>query len=706
MLLNKNINNLSGGVSQQPDANRFDNQVESMENFMITEAQGLRRRNPTVLLDSTATAHHADTAIHSYSRGDGAKRYGITLCEHGLKVYDPDAAGTSGFEKTVNIVNTGLPNPITQWGSGTNWREDIRFLTVGDTTWILNTKQVVTNEVLDETVNATRAFYWIKKTTEIRYGDNLSSSDGYTYEVVVNGVTKSVNSPSSLDAIETLADAVNTIDGVTAVPRGSVLYMTGVTSFSSGDSFGNQASVGWRDSVPKLSDLPAIMDGFSEEEVGTLAITGTDKDNYNSYYIRWVDDGWKEVHKPNTERILNTQTMPAKLIQIDDNTFEFGFLREWEYYPQAFSYGDDYWARSQKGDEDTNPTPSFVGSTISNMFFFKNRLGFTAGENVILSEAGEYYNFFATTAMDVLDSDPIDASVDSNTVAIIRNVTVNSGAVTLWADDAQFLLAGGETLSPASTRISQTSSYACDSSISPIAIDNEVLFFNKKGEYLEVMTYAAASLQADKSSATSVSAHLPKYIHSTVDTAVVSKSHNMVFLFSTDEPREIYVYKYYNRGEEKVISAWSVWLFNEDLHGIEVLEDKLFLLAGTGDFLSLDLEPQDITDDFRDRGTTPFASTLEMSKFNAQTRQETQVINTPFYIKNMTVERKGNVNLDIINSERNRTTTVQNKHLDRKLFIGGHSDKVRIGFSTSANDGCEIDTLNIEGRLNVKSKNI
>ena len=47
MLVNHNIKNFFGGVSQQEDESRFDNQVESMENCLVTEAEGLRRRNPT-----------------------------------------------------------------------------------------------------------------------------------------------------------------------------------------------------------------------------------------------------------------------------------------------------------------------------------------------------------------------------------------------------------------------------------------------------------------------------------------------------------------------------------------------------------------------------------------------------------------------------------------------------------------------------------
>jgi hypothetical protein len=188
-------------------------------------------------------------------------------------------------------------------------------------------------------------------------------------------------------------------------------------TFESGDSWGNQASVGWKDSIAKISDLPATMDGFDNDEVPTIAVTGTDRDTFTNYYLSWDTDHWKETHEDGSKIILDTETMPAKLVQVSSNpdVFEFGFL--------GSDFTDGYgtiiepkvvWEDRIKGDEDSNPMPSFVGTTITNMFFFKNRLGFTSGENVILSETASYYNFFATTVMELLDSDPIDAAVDSS----------------------------------------------------------------------------------------------------------------------------------------------------------------------------------------------------------------------------------------------------------------------------------------------------
>ena len=52
------------------------------------------------------------------------------------------------------------------------------------------------------------------------------------------------------------------------------------------------------------------------------------------------------------------------------------------------------WGNRTCGDLDTAPDPSFIGFPINDVFIFKNRLGFLADENVILSQTKEFFNFF------------------------------------------------------------------------------------------------------------------------------------------------------------------------------------------------------------------------------------------------------------------------------------------------------------------------
>lgn len=761
-LVNHNINNLNGGVSQQPPEERYDNQVESMDNYMITVALGLRRRNPVDALGALAVNHKANTAIHSYARGDGVKQYGITLCDDGLHIYDPEDVGS--FQKTVH--NVGATPVITKW-AGANWKKDVQFVTVGDTTWLLNKNMVVQGASIAES-EIPHAFYWVKKSYSDGSIANTGSggaNHGHAYQIVlddnkfnavypalavwqawgatdwerannwgfsyVSGLTgfrdldetkiAGLTFDDSILAATALGRYIDVHADYIARAEGSIVYIKRTDeaefTFESGDSWGNQASVGWKSTVAKLADLPSSMDGFTEAEVGTIAIAGTDTDNFTNYYLGWRDGKWIEKAGVGMRYAFDNTTLLAKIVQVDDDTFEFGFVDDYQLADAPAVYTapqkdlfvarwSSTWEERKKGDDDSNPIPSFDGRQIGSIFFHKNRLGFTSEDNVILSEAGGYYNFFATTAMEILDSDPIDAGIDSNTVSIVKNVTATAGALTLWSDGIQFLLSGGEILSPATTRISQTSSYAASNDIAPVVVDNEVLFFNRKNGWLEVMSYNPASLQADKSSAESISSHVPEYIPEDIDSVCVASAYNMVLLFSKVNPTKIWVYKYFIHNGERIISAWFEWTFAETIVDIEILNDKLFLLVGTNEVLTMDLRPKLLTDTFLDRGVTSYQSKVILSQYNVMTGQDTMTIRVPFYMKNIKVRKQGKVDFAIINKERNKETIVNDKHLGRKLVVGGNTDKVETGFVTSYDTGCQIDTISLEGRLQPKSQNV
>ena len=42
------------------------------------------------------------------------------------------------------------------------------------------------------------------------------------------------------------------------------------------------------------------------------------------------------------------------------------------------------------GDDTSNPFPTFVGTTIQEMFFHRNRLGMISGEQIVMSKPGQY----------------------------------------------------------------------------------------------------------------------------------------------------------------------------------------------------------------------------------------------------------------------------------------------------------------------------
>lgn len=806
MLINHNINNLSGGVSRQPYESRYDNQVEEMINFIPTVAQGLRRRNPINTIGSiSGLSNSFYPYVHSYDRGDGLEKYIVFVSSDGVKVIKPD-----GTNVTVNNSNLMFTEGYASSDNLYSAHKNFKLITVGDTTFILNKNKTVAmkTDLTPKLGTKNKAFYWLKRSF-----DN-GSGNGYDYTLIINTVKFTNNSDSSETSAKSLSDAINLRysnasnnpnvfpDYIRAVNIGSIVYVyvakiyaplfrlgngtnyfvrvkdssnnilgadvrdyntsfniiTGkwkiysnpissgldfydLTTFtfvngntiavyyysnasqavsntsatiktmniystnesndfdiSYSDSWGDQASSLWRTKVKKISDLPNTMTGFDTNDVGTIEISGTDRNESNNYYVKWDGDVWVETVAENIEYIIDAKTMPYKLVRQSNGEFLLSSLS-----------GD--LVNRLVGDDESNSLPSFIGKKISNIFFHKNRLGFTAEENVILSETGGYFNFFATTTMEILDGDVIDVAVDSDTVTNIRNINSTAGALTLWSDKGQFILTGGDILSPSTVRVSQTSSYDSDSSLSPIAIDNEIIFFNKNGNALETNIFSPASVQDDKSNASSVSSHIADYVTSDIDSVTYSSASNMVF-FLKRNTNTLYVYKYHIQNNERIMSSWFKFEFGFKIHLVVELNGDLYLFTHPDDstvtyyMYKLALEPIDINSTFLDKGTDVYESSLIMSKYNIETKQNTKAIREPFYIKSIKANTLGKVDLDIINNERLKTKTINTKHLVRKLFIGGTNEKMDIGFSTSYDTGCQINAINLEGRIKTRSRNL
>ncbi len=110
---------------------------------------------------------------------------------------------------------------------------------------------------------------------------------------------------------------------------------------------------------------------------------------------------------------------------------------------KQFTYAD-----REVGDDITNPLPSFHNKRINRVLFFRNRLVFLSGENVITSRPGSLGtpDFFIETALTVSASDPVDISAASTFPSeLFDGIETNTGLV-VFSTNQQFLLASDDTV--------------------------------------------------------------------------------------------------------------------------------------------------------------------------------------------------------------------------------------------------------------------
>jgi hypothetical protein len=250
------------------------------------------------------------------------------------------------------------------------------------------------------------------------------------------------------------------------------------------------------------------------------------------------------------------------------------------------------WANRDAGDSITNPDPTFIGTTLNDIFFYENRLGVLSKENVILSESGEFFNFFRTTVIDLLDSAPIDVTSSSNSVANLRHAVPFKGNLILFSDQNQYVLGSGrQALSPKTVAMSQSSYFECNPYCTPTVAGSSVFFPYKRGDYSGVKEMVIQNAEADTYDAFDITDHVPQYIPNEVRHLVSMPQENLLIALpdpTSGTMQDLYLYKYLDVGRKREQSAWFKYSFSligdntddqKQIIGIHVVDNKLYLVC-------------------------------------------------------------------------------------------------------------------------------
>ena len=245
------------------------------------------------------------------------------------------------------------------------------------------------------------------------------------------------------------------------------------------------------------------------------------------------------------------------------------------------------WRARLAGDDDLNPFPSFVGGAITDIFFHKNRLGFLNDENVIFSESGNYYNFFPLTVITAVDSNPIDVTVSNDKVSLLKHAVPFSETLLFFSELQQFKLSEQEILSPATVSIDVTTQFETDARAKPVSVGRYVFFSFQRGEFSGVREYFVDN-RKEVNDAVEVTAHVPQYIPGKITNLVSSSNEQILVCQSSDEPQNLYIYKYYWQASDKIQSSWSVWKFGNDILNCTFIGSTLQILINRDDGVYLE----------------------------------------------------------------------------------------------------------------------
>lgn len=426
---------------------------------------------------------------------------------------------------------------------------------------------------------------------------------------------------------DTTAVRVATVNTATAGPltgvsidrSGSVLHLTSSSAITlaATDARANADITAITNSVQAFTELPTIAPAGYQME-----IVGDPNNRFDGYYVKFVprsgnfgEGSWEETVSPGVQYQIDQATMPHLLVRLPNGTFWFG--------PANGSTQGGVtipsWGQRAAGDYDTAPDPSFIGYPIQDVFIYKNRLGFLADENVVLSRARDFFEFFPETVTAVLDSDPIDLAASNNRVSVLRYAVPYQDELIIFSDQIQFRFNAAETvLTPATAQITVLTSYEMDPNCRPIPVQGTIVFCQANGQWSLFREFsvrgAGTALVAD---ASDLSVYVSSYVPSEVFKLAANDTGNAWFALSGKSGYldRIYVYKYFYRntgsGIERAQSSWSYWELNGATEILSMLcvKEVLYALIRYGSEVWLEKLP--VTDRMSDASPAPYPLLLD-----------------------------------------------------------------------------------------------
>jgi len=552
-LISGSIPNLLNGISQQPPSLRHASQAEIQENGLSSVTRGLEKRPCTEhIAKLTGVSTTSNVFLHAI-KYSSVEDYTAIFSSTGVKVFNQ-----AGTELTVNDENgnalTSLPTYLT---GVADFDTDVSAVSVGDTTFVVNKAKTVLMDSYAPTVRPKEAMFYVRQ-----------ADYGLTYTIKVGTVTSTYTTPDGsvaahaakigTDYIATqLLNNLNLTSGYAKEQIGSVIYVTNPTTdftITSSDGAGDRFLYSFKGQTIDFKNLPRkgkvgfkiMIAGSNEKKQDDHYVHLTVGDNTNNELIWKETVGELAADGTALKSRIDKLTMPHQLRKETDGTFTFSPLT---------------WDDREAGDGDTNPIPSFIGYKINDIFFHRNRLGFLADENVIFSEAGEFYNFFPKTVLTTLDSNPIDVAVSNNQISILKHAIPFNESLLIFSDLTQFMLTASELLTPDTVHIDVSTNFEANLTAKPVGAGRYIFFGFSKGKWSGIREYYVEQA-SETNDAADVSAHIPNYLEGTIRGLAASSNEDMLLVLTEDRPNSVFVYRYYWRGEEKLQSAWSEWKFS------------------------------------------------------------------------------------------------------------------------------------------------
>lgn len=424
---------------------------------------------------------------------------------------------------------------------------------------LVHTETVSTENGSSETTETITGYSYVK--VEVDTADTTGT-------ISVKGVYKDTGYLYAGNPVPEDFDAVSVADHTFLCNKNVVVRLGGV---------GNPDYTSILGTYQKFSSVPAA----SSTNLGKLAhITGDDVDKFSGYWVVSIQEGsdyyWEETASPYINNVFDPSTMPIEIIREATG---------------RFTVASAPWGSRPAGDEDSNPPPSFVGSTLSSIFFYRGRLGVLSNESVILSRLDDIFSWFAEKATEVLNTDPIDRVSGTEKITLLKYAVPFRKLLFITADTMQFELSATDVLTPETAALDPSTSYTASPYCRPALMGDTLYFSAQRPGGSTVFEYYFDE-DTLTNSAVDVTKHIGDYIEGDIIQMRADPVTGTLFALATGNNAALYVYRTFWDDENKVMSSWFKYTFGDEsttfIHGFAIFSGYLVLVYETPDGIFMD----------------------------------------------------------------------------------------------------------------------
>lgn len=555
------------GVSQQPAATRFEGQCEEQINMSSDATRGLCRRAPTEFIGWLSSLDsHDDWRFHDIALTDD-QRYWVAYRPGTIKLFD---------------VYTGEEVPVDNQAPYYLTGAECSFVTSLGVTYVADSS--VVTRMSDAVDTNPWSTHILGQVLGGAFSRDMRVKVTFTKDGVRHTKAAAFNTGTGKDAADSARLDTSTLcTSIVGVCNTGIPEFTwtahedcflgtpkeaGMTDINvvCTDGSNNVNLVGYCNTVTNVEQIPRMAPAGYRLTI--LGLGGSDADDYYLQYMPdkegewWAAGIWREVAEPGGKHSFSIATMPHQLVKDGD-----GFV---------FKQAD--WESRCAGDEDTNPTPSFIGYAIADVASFQGRLVFIPfSSTVVMSRTNKPLDFWAKSATVVSDSDPLDMESSFKEGLTLQRACLHNRDLVAFAGQAQCTVFGRNSLTPANASVVVSTSFKADLRAAPVETGSSVFFAVQYGQYSGIREFFTQP-SSDANNSLSITSHIAQYLKGSVRNMAASTNFDTLVVTTDDEDHAVYCYQYTNTGEERAQAAWSKWYLHGNVMRMQFFESELHLI--------------------------------------------------------------------------------------------------------------------------------